>query len=71
VAWGHNAYVPAQNTGFVAVAAGGYHSLGLRADGSVVAWGSNADEDGNHAGQCDVPEPNTGFVAVAAGGYHT
>jgi hypothetical protein len=38
--------------------------LGLKADGSIVAWGSN---DG---GQCDVPEPNTGFVAIAGGGSH-
>ena len=45
----------------VAVAGGGYHSLGLKSDGTIVAWGWNAD------GQCDVPEPNEGFVEVAAG----
>ncbi|MCK5785870.1 MAG: hypothetical protein KAH54_04835 [Candidatus Sabulitectum sp.] len=49
------------DTGFVAVAGGGYHSLGLKADGSIVAWGDNT------LGQCNVPEPDTGFVAVAAG----
>ncbi len=37
------------------------HSLGLKADGSIVAWGGNDD------GQCNVPAPNTDFVAVAAG----
>jgi alpha-tubulin suppressor-like RCC1 family protein len=33
----------------VAVSGGGEHSLALRADGKVFAWG------GNGAGQCDVP----------------
>ena len=42
-----------------------HHSLGLKADGSIVAWGSNTD------GQCDVLPPNTGFVAVAAGVWHS
>jgi len=51
--------VPAPNAGFVVVAGGGWHSLGVKADGSIVAWG------GNDCGQCDVPVPNTGFVAVA------
>ena len=35
--------------------------LGLKADGSIVAWGYN------DYGQCNVPSPNTGFVAIAAG----
>jgi hypothetical protein len=49
----------------VAVAGGEYHSLGLKADGSIVAWGYNVD------GQCNVPGPNTGFVAVAGGYLHS
>ena len=57
--------MPAPNTGFVAVAAGEYHSLGLKADGSIVAWGSN------DYGQCNVPAPNRDFVAVAAGYRHS
>jgi hypothetical protein len=46
----------------VAVAGGWYHSLGLKADGSIVAWGWNDDA------QCDVPAPNSSFVAVVGGG---
>ena len=53
--------VPSPNTGFVAIATSYDHSLALRADGSIVAWGSNT------FGQLDVPEPNSGFVAIAAG----
>jgi len=57
--------VPEPNSDFVAVAGGGSHSLGLKEDGSIVAWGRN------DYGQCNVPEPNEGFVAVAGGGYHS
>ncbi len=45
------------------VDAGDYHSLALRADGTVVAWGWNAD------GQCDVPLDLPKAVAVSAGGF--
>ena len=55
--------VPAGND-FKAIAAGGYHSLALRQDGSLVAWGWN------DYGQCDVPEGND-FVAIAAGHWHS
>lgn len=50
---------------FMAVSAGGSHSLGLKTDGSVIAWGLN------NVGQCSVPSPNTGFTAVAAGHWHS
>lgn len=53
------------NTNFVAVAGGGNHSLGLKSNGSIVAWGLN------DRGQCDVPVPNAGFLAVAAGWDHS
>ena len=49
----------------MALAAGARHSLGLKADGSIVAWGSNS------FGQCSVPAPNRGFVGLAAGGEHS
>jgi hypothetical protein len=49
----------------VAIAAGNDHCLGLKADGSIVAWGAN------YFGQTDVPVHNTGFVAVAAGWFHS
>ena len=49
----------------MAVAAGQYHSLGVKADGSIVAWGDNG------YGQCNVPAPNSGFVAVAGGYWHS
>jgi hypothetical protein len=39
--------------------------LGLKSDGTVVAWGYN------YFGQCDVPAPNEGFVAVAGGNCHS
>ena len=41
------------------------HSLGLRADGSVVAWGAN------FYGQTNVPADVSDAVAVAAGGHHS
>ena len=44
---------------------GYYHSLGLKDDGSVAAWGYNDD------GQCNVPAPNSGFIDIAAGAYRS
>ena len=42
VGWGSNTYgqcnVPSPNSGFVAIAAGSSYSLGLKANGSIVAW---------------------------------
>ena len=52
---------------FVEVEAGYNHTLARRADGSVVAWGSNG------VGQCNVPPAPTGltYTALAAGWVHT
>ena len=57
--------VPGLNTGFVGLAAGSSHSLGLKGDGSIVAWGFN------DYGETNVPAPNTDFIAIAAGGSHS
>jgi hypothetical protein len=39
--------------------------LGLKSDGTIVAWGSN------DYGQCDVPLPNANFAAVGGGRLHS
>ena len=68
-AWGNNQFgqteVPIAATNAIGIAAGGFHSLGLRADGRVLAWGHNFD------GQCDVPNTLTNALALAAGAYHS
>jgi hypothetical protein len=48
----------------VGVAAGVWHSLGLKSDGTIVAWGSNT------YGQCNVPAPNADFIGIEAGSFH-
>ncbi len=68
VGWGDNrwgqALRPAGLTGISAVAAGGFHTLGLMADSTVVAWGN--DGYGQASGAADL----TGVTQVAAGGFH-
>ena len=89
VAWGQNSYgqlgsseftpfsdapLPVSGLDFVtAIAAGRRHSLALRADGTVVAWGAGgAGQLGNGAfGSSDVPVAVSGLSgvkAIAAGG---
>ncbi len=43
------------------IAAGGFHSIVLNADGTVEAWGNNNE------GQCGVPEELSDITAVSAG----
>jgi alpha-tubulin suppressor-like RCC1 family protein len=57
----------------IAIAAGGYHSLALKADGTVVAWGAGGpgqSGDPNY-GQATVPAGLTGVTSVAAGQAHS
>ena len=56
---------PAGLTNLIAVAAGAWHALALRTDGTVIAWGDDS------RGQCDVPGTLQDTLAIAAGGYHS
>ena len=49
----------------IAIAAGSFHSLALKADGTVVAWGWDA------GGQSSVPIDLTGVKAITAGYSHS
>jgi len=58
--------IPSPNLNFAIPSAGkGGHSLGLKSNGSIVAWGSNG------CGQCNVPTPNIRYLDVSAGGGHS
>lgn len=65
--------VPAGLNNAVAVAGGGYHSLALKADTKVLAWGagtSNSTVAPNY-GQSMVPGGLSGVAGVAAGLFHS
>jgi hypothetical protein len=59
--------VPSGLAGMTAIAAGFAHSLALKGDGTVLAWGCAA----GNAGQCDVPSGLAGVTAIAAGFAHS
>jgi Regulator of chromosome condensation (RCC1) repeat len=70
VAWGCGDFtnagqcdVPAGLSDVVAISAGAYNSLALKADGTVVAWGCGF-------GLCDVPAGLSNVVAISAGRFH-
>ena len=69
IAWGRNTdgqrNIPVSVTNPVCIAAGGFHSLALNADGTMAAWGKNRD------GQTNVPPAGLNVVAIAAGGNHS
>lgn len=50
------------NSGYIAISANGNHTLALRVDGVVVAWGDN------RSGQLNIPADLTNVVAIDAGG---
>lgn len=56
--------VPPDLTNVIAIAAGGGHSLALKRDGTVVAWGVNSED------QATVPAGLSNIVAIAAGSGH-
>jgi hypothetical protein len=68
VAWGENdrgqTNVPTGLHDATGIAAGSWHSLALKSDGTVVAWGDNI------YGECAVPTNLGSAIAVAAGVYH-
>ena len=66
-AWGcsDQSSVPNGLTNVVAVAAGEYYSLALKANGTVIAWGDN------NWGKTSVPTDLTNAVAIAAGYNHS
>ncbi len=55
---------PANLSNAVAIAAGAFHTLALRADGTVAAWGESSD------GQTNIPPTATNVVSIAAGNWH-
>jgi hypothetical protein len=64
VAWGPGQVLPSSApTNIVAISSSADHSLALRADGTVFAWGDNMN------GQCNVPAGLTGVTKVAAGEF--
>lgn len=62
--WGYLGFldpVPAEATNLVSMASGWRHMVGIRSNGTVVAWGYN------NAGEIAVPAGLTNVLAVAAG----
>ena len=66
VGWGYNGdgetNVPAGLSGVTAIAGGYEHSLALKSDGTVVAWGFHGEE-----GFAPIPAGLSGVNAIAAG----
>ena len=67
VTWGEPgaSYDTPTDANFIAVACGGYHSVGIRTDGTVITWGATG------AGQRDDAPTDASFVAVACGSFHS
>lgn len=69
------AEVGSQNSsGFVKIAVGGSHSLGIKEDGSLWVWGFNLVGrlgDGTNITRYSPVKIMDGVVAIAAGAYHS
>jgi hypothetical protein len=67
-AWGYDGFGQVSNTptdgNYIAVAAGGNHSLALRSDGTLAAWGDD------EYGQVSQTPTDGGYKAIAAGRNH-
>jgi hypothetical protein len=59
--------VPVGLTNLIAVAGGDYHSVGLKSDGTVVAWGKNS----GIGGVTNIPHGLSNIVAISCGSAHT
>src|ERR1051326_1611903 len=57
--------VPVGLSNVVAIAAGGWHNLALKADGTLLGWGRN------DYGQSDIPAGISNVLAVQAGAAHS
>ena len=64
VSWGNQKTPNALLTNLTKIAAGRYHSLALKSDGSIVGWGNN------DSGQATPPAGND-FIAIATGSSHS
>ena len=72
--WGsYQGYRPEKARDLTMVSAGENHTVGLRRDGTVVAWGGNGGDGLGAWGACNVPAGLSGVTAIAAGmnGSHT
>ncbi len=69
LSWGASTPIPAGLTDVIAISSGGMvqdgHSLALKSDGTVVAFGSNGN------GQINVPAGLNNVIQIAAGGRHS
>ena len=66
VSWGYQTYDQGDiRNRYLQIAAGTYHTVALKNDGTVVAWGNNG------SGQRTVPAGLAGVTQIAAGASHT